>query len=154
MGSYITQKSADSEVKIKWSWRETVLRKLFRYTVLYWLLHTNPANAEVFLSPALVNNYMCSLFKDKLSECFVFILLGYHVSGAVLMQMDETLLGAFNLSVFISVYDLFTKFLTCAHTRLKWHEWSWLQQTSTYFHRCRGSLQCWQPWSQLWSSAW
>ena len=35
VGSYITQKSADSEVKIKLSWRETVLRKLFRYTVLY-----------------------------------------------------------------------------------------------------------------------
>ena len=94
VGSYITQKSADSEVKIKWS-SETVLRELFRYTVLYWLLHTNPANAEVFLSPALLTSYICSLFKDKLSECFVFILLGYHVSGAVLMQMDETLLGAF-----------------------------------------------------------
>ena len=45
--------------------------------------------------PHFLPIYICSLFKDKLSECFVFILLGYHVSGAVLMQMDETLLGAF-----------------------------------------------------------
>ena len=44
--------------------------------------------------PHFLPIYICSLFKDKLSECFVFILLGYHVSGAVLMQMDETLLGA------------------------------------------------------------